>query len=140
MEQRLSHPVIIKKNAPASVKFSVNLPALRTEFFLCLHWSSTFKTIICCDRMQFTLTCPAYKSAFFNKDLMADRTAPRVQNIQDFFQARPFSPMKRSHSVIVLSHGSADPVSCISAVVSHFGSFPGMFPRCRRQLHTYAPW
>lgn len=51
MEQRLSHPVIIKKNAPASVKFSVNLPALRTEFFLCLHWSSTFKTIICCDRM-----------------------------------------------------------------------------------------
>ena len=96
----LPHSVIIEKNASPSVELSVHFPTLRTEFHLRRHRSSAFETIILYDRMQLVLTCPADKYSLFSKDLMTDRAASRIQDIQKFLQVSPFSPMKHSYSSV----------------------------------------
>ena len=50
--------------------------------------------------MQLVLTCPADKYSLFSKDLMTDRAASRIQDIQKFLQVSPFSPMKHSYSSV----------------------------------------
>lgn len=100
VKQRLPHSVIIEKNASPSVELSVHFPTLRTKFHLRRHRSSAFETIILYDRMQLVLTCPADKYSLFSKDLMTDRAASRIQDIQKFLQVSPFSPMKHSYSSV----------------------------------------